>query len=297
MLAPAACFLALALSAPFRVAGYLPEWEAARFDTGMAQGLTDVILFSAEASADGTLDTSKLEGFPWSELYDLRKVHGTRLTFAVGGWGRCVHLPGVAADAAKRTTFANAVNAVCDKYKLDGIDFDWEHPKNSKEEADYGKLVEVTKKSFRGKDRTTSLTIAGWQKLPKSVFAFVDFLQVMSYDHEGKHATMEDSVKDLDLVAALGAKPSQTVLGLPFYGRKYRNGSGEATYASIAAAHDLKAGNDTAGDFYFNGRDTIANKVKLARKRKLAGVMIWEIGQDATGPASLLDSILVAAKR
>ncbi|MBS1707257.1 MAG: glycoside hydrolase family 18 protein [Armatimonadetes bacterium] len=282
----------LALSVPFRVAGYLPDWRAADFQESWAKGLTEVIVFSASPKSDGSLDTSKLDHFPWAKLRALRTKQGTRITFALGGWDRgTANFPVVAHDPALRNTFAKAVNAACDKYKLDGVDFDWEHPKNPTEEADYGKLVQAVKESFKGKDRTTSLTIAGWQKFPKDKLQYCDFVQLMGYDHEGKHSTMEDTVKDLDLVAALGAKPAQTVLGVPFYGRTYKGQKSEATYADIASRFTLKPEDDTAGDFYFNGPKTIAAKVALARKRKLAGVMIWEIGQDATGPLSLLAAI------
>lgn len=282
----------LALSVPFRVAGYLPDWRAADFQESWAKGLTEVIVFSASPKADGTLDTSKLENFPWAKLRALRTKQGTRITFAVGGWERgTANFSEVAHDRALRYRFAKSVNATCDKYKLDGVDFDWEHPKNATEEADYGMLVEAVKESFKGKDRTTSLTIAGWQKFPKDKLQYCDFVQLMGYDHEGKHSTMEDTVKDLDLVAALGAKPAQTVLGVPFYGRTYKGQKSEATYADIASRFTLKPEDDTAGDFYFNGPKTIAAKVALAQKRKLAGVMIWEIGQDAPGALSLLAAI------
>jgi GH18 family chitinase len=43
---------------------------------------------------------------------------------------------------------------------------------------------------------------------------------------------------------------------------------------------------------YFNGVSTITRKVKFAQQTLLGGVMIWEIGQDATGDNSLLKSIL-----
>ncbi|MBX3110496.1 MAG: glycoside hydrolase family 18 protein [Fimbriimonadaceae bacterium] len=282
----------LALSVPFRVAGYLPDWRAASFQESWAKGLTEVIVFSASPKSDGSLDTRLLDQFPWDKLRSLREKQGLRVTFAVGGWGRgTANFPVVAHDPKLRQAFAVSVNMTCDKYRLDGVDFDWEHPKNPTEEADYGKLLQAVKESFKGKDRTTSLTIAGWQKLPRSAFAYADFVQVMAYDHEGKHSTMEDTVKDLDLVAALGAKPAQTVLGLPFYGRTYRNQRSEATYADLAGRFKLKPGDDTAGDFYFNGPETVAAKVALAQKRKLAGVMIWEIGQDTTGSLSLLAAI------
>ena len=37
---------------------------------------------------------------------------------------------------------------------------------------------------------------------------------------------------------------------------------------------------DPSGEYSFNGLDTIAEKVRLAKTAGLRGVMIWELGQD-----------------
>ena len=42
---------------------------------------------------------------------------------------------------------------------------------------------------------------------------------------------------------------------------------------------------------YFNGPNMIEQKTKLALTRKLAGIMIWELGQDAAGDSKLLPAI------
>ncbi len=52
----------------FRIVGYLPDYRFAEFDVDSAQGLTDLVLFSAEPQADGGLDTSRLKGCPWQNL-------------------------------------------------------------------------------------------------------------------------------------------------------------------------------------------------------------------------------------
>jgi hypothetical protein len=52
-------------AAPFRIAGYLPDYRAATFDVEAARGLTDLFLFSAEPTATGQLEISRLEPFPW----------------------------------------------------------------------------------------------------------------------------------------------------------------------------------------------------------------------------------------
>ena len=44
-------------------------------------------------------------------------------------------------------------------------------------------------------------------------------------------------------------------------------------------------------DIYFNGLDTLRRKTQFARQSGLAGVMVWEIGQDAREPNSLIQVI------
>ena len=46
---------------------------------------------------------------------------------------------------------------------------------------------------------------------------------------------------------------------------------------------------------YFNGPETIAKKTRYAIEAGLGGVMIWELGQDAEGEASLLQAITKTA--
>jgi len=42
----------------------------------------------------------------------------------------------------------------------------------------------------------------------------------------------------------------------------------------------------------FNSADTLTRKIAYARKRKLAGVMIWELGQDSPYSQALLPKIV-----
>ena len=48
---------------------------------------------------------------------------------------------------------------------------------------------------------------------------------------------------------------------------------------------------DEVDGIYFNGIKTIERKTQFAIKKGLGGVMIWEIGQDASGDSSLLKAI------
>ena len=61
---------------------------------------------------------------------------------------------------------------------------------------------------------------------------------------------------------------------------------------------DIDPSVDTIDGFAFNGTATIVSKVDFARERNLAGVMIWELGQDSVREdASLLATIEARIRR
>jgi chitinase len=280
---------------PFRIAGYLPEYRAETFDADAARQLTDIILFSALTSPEGLLNLKKLNAMPWRQLQELRTHDHVRVSFAVGGWERSSGFPSMAASPQNRAAFVRSVVQVCNEQGLDGVDLDWEHPANAEEEGHYADVVHDLRVAFEPLGLTVSLTIAGWQHLPKRAFDDADWVQVMAYDNPGQHSTVEQAINDIDKVLAMGASPAKVVLGLPFYGRGVQDRD-EITYADIYARYHPAADVDLAGGFYFNGPRTLVQKVNLAKSRHLGGVMIWEIGQDIPGPHSLLGNIARAAQ-
>lgn len=123
----------------FRVVAYLPDYRAAEFDPVAARGLTDLILFSAEPTATGQLDLSRLKEIPWARLRTFMTLERVRLILSIGGWERSMHFSSVAGSGQKRREFIKAVVTVCLEERLDGVDLDWEHPKNDAEQAGYAR--------------------------------------------------------------------------------------------------------------------------------------------------------------
>ena len=277
-------------SKELRVVGYLPDYRLDSFDPQLLEGLTDLVLFSAELSEDGALDMTRLKNIPWPELLHFKTRHRVRLLLTIGGWERSSHFATVSESREKRARCVESLVQICLDRRLDGIDLDWEHPKGEKENESYCKLLVELRHAFDSYGFLLSTTIAPWQRLPASGIAAVDFVQVMSYDAGGKHSTFEQARKDISEVAGTGVPPNKIVVGLPFYGRDIETRAA-MMYGEIVAKFSPKPSVDQIGQMYFNGPDTISRKVKLAISSQLAGVMVWELGQDAAGESSLLKAI------
>lgn len=280
----------------FRVAGYLPDYRFAEFDIKSAQGVTDLILFSAEPTADGGLNLERLQDCPWQELLAFKTRHRVRLILTIGGWERSTHFAHVAADAQRRKAFADAVVRVALQQRLDGIDIDWEHPKDAAEQSAYGELLASLRSAFEPHGLMLTVTIAAWQHLPVSAVDSVDYIQVMAYDHDKEHSTFEGARRDMQTLIDAKFPAAKLVLGLPFYGRDVQSRNA-TTYREIVAKFRPEPTIDRVGQVYYNGPETIRRKVELAIDAQLGGLMVWELGQDAQGDQSLLKLIRTVVSR
>lgn len=278
-------------SPPFRLAGYLPDYRAASFDPVAARSLTDLIVFSGEPTSSGELDLSRLKKIPWAKLRSFKTRERIRLMLCVGGWGRSTHFATVSTTDSKRAKFVEAVTRFCLNERFDGIDLDWEHPKNAEEQEGYAKLLADLRTAFEPHGLTLSVTVAGWQKLPAKAFEVVDWVNVMAYDHSGKHSTFEGAKADVEKLMAAGAPARKITLGLPFYGRDTAQRERAMAYRDIVAKHKPEPELDEVGTLYFNGPAMVKRKTEYAIEAHLAGVMVWELGQDAPGEQSLLKVI------
>ncbi len=278
-----------AIGNEFKIVGYLPDYRLASVSWENLTHLTDLILFSAEVKPDGNLDLRRFTNVDWNKFQQLKKQSGVRLILSVGGWGRSEHFKNVAAQPNLRARFAAALVEFCKDKQWDGIDIDWEHPHGGIEERDYGLLLQEIHAATQPNQLSLSVTVAAWQRIPKTSFQWVDSIQIMSYDHDGKHATLDQAKEDLSQLMSAGAEGKKLVLGLPFYGRGIQNREKTLTYRELFNQYRLTDDRlDEVDGIYFNGRATIEQKVFLAQSRGLAGVMIWEVGQDAPGDVSLL---------
>ena len=99
---------------------------------GLAQYLTDVILFSVEISPRGDIEglDRVREGLAAAKRQKQLQPK-LRVLLCVGGAGRSRGFPFVSKRSDDRKTFVKKLVMLCEEQGLDGIDFDWEGGRDS----------------------------------------------------------------------------------------------------------------------------------------------------------------------
>ena len=280
----------------YAVCGYLPDYRIEGFNTALLQYATDVIYFSLEPKGDGTLVTGRFVAEHRKALAEWRTRHGFRLLVSVGGWGRSEGFAAISTDDARRREFVKTMTDFCIIHGFDGVDYDWEFPKTAKEKKGYIDLIRDTKQAFSPHGKIVTVALGHNQNLGKEAYELLDRVHIMSYDHAGKHSTLEHAKGDAARFVGFGVPEGKLLLGVPFYARNVKKRNDSKSYGDLAKAHDLGPGSDWAGDYYFNGIDTMKKKAAHAQELGLGGIMVWEIGQDARGGKSLLRALYEARR-
>ncbi|WP_407429748.1 glycosyl hydrolase family 18 protein [Arcticibacter sp.] len=188
---------------------------------------------------------------------------------------------------------------------FDGIDVDIE---NEFIDENYEPFVLGLSKALKPHKKLITSALSAWtgKAVSDKALAVYDIIHIMSYDQTGPwnkerpgpHSTFEAAQADLDYWIDTRKVPaSKVTLGLPFYGYGFGPSIPESlSFGDIVRqwpGAELKDQVDVPGQgtVYYNGLPTISKKVELARSRRAAGVMIWQLRGDAPGAQSLLKAI------
>ncbi|QIX60226.1 carbohydrate-binding protein [Hymenobacter sp. BT18] len=275
--------------AQFKVIGYLPSWTG-DVNTVQYDKLTHINYAFLLPNADGSLrpieNPSKLQS-----LVATAHARGVKVLISVGGWmndGNPTEFVSIGNNATYTRNFTTNLINFANQYGLDGIDIDWEHPTSASANG-YAAVMQdlATQLHSRGKLLTTAVAGGTWAGpyILNSVLNNVDFLNIMAYDDAAPaHSTYALASQSISYWRGRGLAANKTVLGVPFYGQ-----AGGETYASL-----LSRGADPNADLFqnigYNGIPTIKSKTNLAFDQG-GGIMIWQLGGDATGTYSLLTAI------
>jgi GH18 family chitinase len=305
-------FLALEAYAEERIVAYVPNWVdllsfAETIDYAKVTHLN--VAFENPTNDHGDLSFDAKD----EALLAKGREHGVPVLVSIGGGSasedrklRARYTSLLAAP--NRARFVAGLRDYVIRHGFAGLDVDLEGPAI---DASYGAFIADLAVALKSKDKLLTAAISqgyGGDKVPESVFAHFDFVNVMAYDAAGpwnpkgpgQHSSLEFAKKNVSYWLARGLPRQKAVLGVPFYG--YGFGAAfrkdEYPYKKIVAAYPGAEQLDQAGEtIWYNGLPTIRAKAAYAKEEGLGGVMIWSLDSDAPGEKSLLGAIHEALRR
>ena len=278
----------------FEVTGYLPDYQIANVQPSVARYLTDLVFFSFAPTRDADFTRDVMTSAELAFLKEVKSRYGTRILLGLSEHRSRGALASICERKPLREKLAASLADYLLKQGFDGVDIDWEYPRSS-ENADFAALLQQIHSVFAPLGLRLTVAVSPSHPLSRVAYAAVDRIHVMAYDDWGRHSTLSEAADDIRAFEDQGAAAAKLQLGVPFYGRGYREDgpswNDAVSYRTLQARYSPGPGEDTVSGYYFNGIDTVREKVRLAKAEGLAGVMVWEIGQDTTGRTSLLRAI------
>lgn len=348
-----------------KIVGYFPEWGIYDRNFQVAQipasSLNVVNYAFADISAAGEVtlfDRWAAVDKPNANFAELRKLKqsnpGLLTMISVGGWTLSGRFSDVALTPASRQHFASSAVNFAVQYGFDGVDIDWEYPGGgglegnvvrAADKQNFTLLLQELRRQLdaqAARDRRSyylsAALPAGADKIarlePLAISASLDWMNLMTYDYHGGWenttghlAAISDARTTVEAYLAAGVPASKLLLGLPSYGRAWKNvlppGMGRA-------ANGLPQGTFEAGVFdykdlvsklrsspavwirqwdeaaqaawisapslqggvvvSYEDAQSLQVKLQYLSSQGLAGAMIWDLSSDLapTDPESLV---------
>lgn len=262
------------------IAAYLPDYRLDGFQVAQAADLTDLILFSVRPDAAGHVrDPGRL-------LERVPRERPWRVLLSVGGGGahRSDAFSTVAADPKLRARFVEELVALCLRYRLDGIDLDWEHLQGPGEYPLLAALLGELKQALSPRHLLLTVAVADPAVLLPEAVAAVDRIHLMAYDGPA-HGSLWLASALVESALAQGIPPQKLFLGIPLYAL---GAGGSPSYRELISRQPGPVEEEPDGGLRFNGPQTTRAKVQLVLHKRLGGLFFWELTQDARGDASLI---------
>ena len=205
--------------------------------------------FKNPKTGDGGIVVTESKQAPISKVVALKEKNPRlKVMLMIGGWGG--HADGfsmMAKDPSKRTEFCHSVNENIKKYKLDGVDIDWEYPTQSADnetgcDPNDTKNFNLVLKELRdtiGTSKIISFASSSSAKYVdwKTAMKYLDYVNVMTYDMgaapNGHNSPLHKSAmfnhrswdESIEAHVNGGVPKNRQVMGIPTYGKSKKNPS------------------------------------------------------------------------
>ena len=291
-----------------RVVGYFPTWRFTLTDKVDFCKLTHVNIAFGNPMVDGTIQLSNPSAISnLEQVISTAKLQNSNIQFYISLAGGVLSdqeantWKSFLASSQDRPKLIDKIIEFVLENKLDGVDVDLEWSHVTQGYSDF--VIELKKElSIHGKGMTAAFpSETKFSQISDQALAVFDFINIMVYDYTGswnpsqpgQHSSYNHAERGINYWKNIvGIAGEKLTLGVPFYGYNFLNSTTveSFTYGSMVASNTLNSERDQVGNKYYNGRPTIASKVKLAAQN-LSGIMIWELGQDSFTEYSLLQTI------
>ncbi|THG95934.1 hypothetical protein EW145_g7877 [Phellinidium pouzarii] len=253
-IAPAVAIQTPVVTGPL-VSAYYPDWvvstlppekiDMTRFDW------IDYAFVTPDQNFDLQWDDPSSSPGILTRLVSAAHAKGTKVKLSIGGWDGSKYFSAACATSASRQKFVNNIVTIYNKFKLDGIDIDWEYPgqagagnpNSPQDSANFLAMLRLLRSLLPRSARITAavqdtpfVDATGSPMKDVSAFAGVlDWVNIMNYDVFGSSSTpgpnaplsnaCHDSSQPLEnAVAAISAwsaahfPAGRLMLGVPAYG-------------------------------------------------------------------------------
>lgn len=283
---------------------------------------THLALIFALPQADGSLLTSEVDSLV-GPLGDAARANRKKLFLSIGGAaGYKDAFQQIAQSPEKRQKFTQAVADYARKHQLDGIDIDWEYWTKQAELKQGGNdpieskllvnlLAELRKQLPESVALTTSVIAGYWsgEQYLSEIQQHVNYVALMSYDFTGSwpdspikhHADFSTFKASIDFLTDRGFKREKILVGIPFYGKEFVGGKKQQvvdrSYRDLVPqliANKQSINSGRLGHIYYETPELVTKKSHYIVDEGMAGVMFFEITQDAQDSS---DSLTLASNR
>ena len=289
-----------------RVVGYFPYYRFSLNDKIQYCKVTHLNIAFANPQIDGTIVLPGSSGDLLKNVMDTARSQNSNIKIYIS-------LAGGALSDQVSNTWKNFLSSPQDRpiliekivsYVLDNgfdgvdVDLEWNHVT-----AGYSDFVIELRDALKSKSKGITAAYPSetrYSLITQEALNALDFINLMVYDYTGpwnpspgQHSSYNHAKQGINFWKnTVGINPSKLTLGVPFYGYDFQNSTTVKafTYGSMVDSDVSNSEKDNVGNKYYNGRPTIANKVKLA-SQNLSGIMIWRLGADSFSEYSLLETI------